>query len=519
MEAAATAIEEIPMGFNGEPGNALRLGCGWHYLERGDAGPYRWTEPEFEIHVGEAAECLAVDYTRPGDFGAADCLITGPDGWVERPVQPIRTKLVIDLDRIAAGAGTLRLSLSKTGRAAGDAREFGLCVHQIELLSGVAANRARRDCADVELPTMVRHLPTELSIAATDRCNLRCVMCGSHHAQKGDNNAGKDEFSGSLIRKVEPLAAGADSVQLHGGGGEPLFNPQFWQLAAGFSRAGGGRSIEIHTNGLLFNERNIARLMDSAITHVSLSFDAASEPMYRRIRGGNFQKLLDNVEHLVAARQRSGRGDLRLTANMTVFVANAHEAAPLVALAQRLGIDAVILMHLNGGEAYDWVETKPDGWIFNYRANLPTAEPRHVRDCMDAAIAAAAALNYELIVDPRLQTLDPVEEPAAPSAESFTATEDAPERPADEMSPPVPEGPGYGDCRTPWHWLNIAANGDVSPCCWARRPLGNLNDAASLAEIWNGRRIRELRHNIRENRVDPEICEGASCVYVTSGKR
>ena len=79
--------------------------------------------------------------------------------------------------------------------------------------------------------------------------------------------------------------------------------------------------------------------------------------------------------------------------------------------------------------------------------------------------------------------------------------------------------PGYGDCRTPWHWLNIAANGDVSPCCWARHPLGNLNDAASLAEIWNGRRIRELRNNIRENRVDPEICEGASCVYVTSSKR
>ena len=425
-----------------------------------------------------------------------------------------RAKLVIDLDRVAASPGTLRLSLSKTGRAPGDAREFGLCVHRVELLSGVAANRARRDCADIEMPTTVRHLPTELSIAATDRCNLRCVMCGSHHAQTGDNNAGKEEFGGALIGKIEPLAAGANSVQLHGGGGEPLFNPQFWQLAAGFSRIG-GRHIEIHTNGLLFNERNIALLMDSAITHVSLSFDAASEPMYRRIRGGNFQKLLDNTGQLVAARQRSGRSDLRLTANMTVFVANAHEAAPLVALAHRLGIDAVILMHLNGGDAYDWVETKPDGWVFDYRANLPTTEPQHVRKCMDAAIAAASALNYELIVDPRLQTLDPGEEGSAPNAEQLMATAEAP---ADAVPPPVPRGPGYGDCRTPWHWLNIAANGDVSPCCWARRPLGNLNDAASLAEIWNGRKIRELRNNIRDNRIDPEICDGASCVYVSAGK-
>lgn len=514
MEAAAApAIAEIPLSVDSMPCEALRLGRGWYYLEQNDAGAsYRWTEPEFEIHVGEAAECLVVEYIRPGDFGDADCLVVGPDGWVEYPVHPRRAKLVIDLAKVAAGPATLRLSLSKTGRASADPREFGLCVHQIALLSGVAANRARRDCADMELPTTVRHLPVELSIAATDKCNLRCVMCGSHHAQKGDNNAGKEEFSGSLIRKVEPLAAAADSVQLHGGGGEPLFNPQFWQLAAGFSRTGGGRNIEIHTNGLLFNERNIALLMESAITHVSLSFDAASEPMYRRVRGGNFQKLLDNAEQLVAARQRSGRSDLRLTANMTMFVANAHEAAPLVALAHRLGIDAVMLMHLNGGDSYDWIETKPDGWVFDYRANLPTADPRHVRQCMDAAGAVAAELNYELIVDPRLQTLDPGEDGPAPA-------EEAEKPPADEAPPPIPRGPCYSDCRTPWNWLNIAANGDVSPCCWARRPLGNLNDTASLAEIWNGRRIRELRHNIRENRIDPEICEGASCVYVTAGAR
>jgi hypothetical protein len=118
MEAAATVVEEIPTGFDGGPSDVLRLGRGWHYLGRGDSGSYRWTEPEFEIHVDEAAECLAVEYTRPGDFGAADCLIIGPDGWVERAVHPLRTKLVIDLKRIAAGPRTLCLSLSKTGRAA-----------------------------------------------------------------------------------------------------------------------------------------------------------------------------------------------------------------------------------------------------------------------------------------------------------------------------------------------------------------------------------------------------------------
>jgi MoaA/NifB/PqqE/SkfB family radical SAM enzyme len=196
---------------------------------------------------------------------------------------------------------------------------------------------------------------------------------------------------------------------------------------------------------------------------------------------------------------------------MTVFLANAHEAAPLVVLAHRLGIDAVMLMHLNGGEAYNWIETKPDGWVFDYRANLPTADPKHIRACLDEAVAAAAALNYELIVDPRLQALMAVGTSGASKPQPA-----APAQPSGEIAPSPPAGSGYGSCRTPWHWLNIAANGDVSPCCWARRPLANLNDAESLAAIWNGRRIRELRQNIRDNRVDPEICEGASCVYVAS---
>jgi hypothetical protein len=171
-------------------------------------------------------------------------------------------------------------------------------------------------------------------------------------------------------------------------------------------------------------------------------------------------------------------------------------------------------MHLNGGDAYDWTETKSDGWVFDYRANLPTAAPRHVRNCVDAAVAEAAALHYELIVDPRLQTLDPGEEPAAPHAEPLTSTESALESAADEAPASAPKGPGYGvevAERTP-----RPAAGRHIP---VRRDIQPMPGCASLAEIWNGRRIRELRHNIRENRVDPEICDGASCVYVTSGKR
>jgi hypothetical protein len=46
-------------------------------------------------------------------------------------------------------------------------------------------NRAKRDAAIAARSAIVDHLPSEMTVAATDRCNLRCVMCGTHHRQEG----------------------------------------------------------------------------------------------------------------------------------------------------------------------------------------------------------------------------------------------------------------------------------------------------------------------------------------------
>jgi hypothetical protein len=281
---------------------------------------------------------------------------------------------------------------------------------------------------------------------------------------------------------------------------------------------------------------------------------------------------------------------------MTVFLANVHEAPALVALAHELGLDAVILMHLNGGDAYDWVETKPDdGWVLDYRANLPEADPKRVAGYIKEARRLATALEIKLTVDSRFDVygISIVETPAIPVSEPAEALVDVetpvtpiaepvdtlvadvpsvpePERPAraearvrkpsgprmalrhllrrstffkivrpgatastGAVAVEVPESaqslpmdaptivepeaapPRYSGCREPWRWLNIAANGDVTPCCWAVRPLGNLNEVSSLEDIWNGQKMIELRDNIRENHVDAHICAGASCVYVS----
>src|ERR1700679_1242109 len=64
------------------------------------------------------------------------------------------------------------------------------------------------------------------------------------------------------------------------------------------------------------------------------------------------------------------------------------------------------------------------------------------------------------------------------------------------------------NCAFPWHWLIIAADGNVMPCSHGSLPLGNLNEN-SLEEIWNGPAIQEVRRSILANQVHPNCkCQG-----------
>ena len=67
-------------------------------------------------------------------------------------------------------------------------------------------------------------------------------------------------------------------------------------------------------------------------------------------------------------------------------------------------------------------------------------------------------------------------------------------------------------CHYPWTWLLVSSNGDAKPCCFSPGSIGNLNDS-SAEEIWNGKKIIELRSYMKENRLHP-ICAGSPCQYI-----
>ncbi|WP_160297927.1 radical SAM/SPASM domain-containing protein, partial [Rhodopseudomonas palustris] len=396
-----------------------------------------------------------IDYARPEQFGETDCRVVSDAGYSSVPIVLGRGKVTIDLAGLGARSGDLiSLDLSRPFRPEGGPRDLGLMVFGVEAPSDHAMNYHKREVGLRELPLVADYTPSEMTIAVTDKCNLRCVTCYAHHGQEGDNNAGLEDFPPELIPKIRDAAMGAARIQIHGGAGEPLMARKFWDWFT-LLEGNPGAKIEFNTNGLTFSSKNIERLLKHNVDHISVSFDAATPETYADIRGGDFARLLANMKELVRQRATSAN-PIRILFNMTVTKANVADAPKLVRLAHEIGVDGVELYHLNSGEAFDWSVAK-NGKVFDYRDNLPENNPELIRPFIEEAIAIAAGLGLYLFVDPRFQV-------------TLYGR-------ANELTEKLPE---YSECRAPWHWMAFEANADVKPCCMAAKPIANLKASSAL---------------------------------------
>jgi MoaA/NifB/PqqE/SkfB family radical SAM enzyme len=241
--------------------------------------------------------------------------------------------------------------------------------------------------------------PTWITLETTAVCNLRCVQCAREYPGGTFEETQMDE---ALFGKLEPFIPYLKHLQLHGLG-EPLLAPLFWQIVENEET----RNIDIvdtNSNGTLFTPRNVDRLLNSALKLVNISLDAATQPTFKKIRGGNLDKIIAGIRRLTTRRaeMRNERPDaefLRIVMNMTLMVENIRELPTFIELASDLGVDEVEVWHLNlrgDGTANDWRITH-DGWEFVYDeqhlSHAPALSNEMVRQATELAKARGIAFN------------------------------------------------------------------------------------------------------------------------------
>lgn len=385
------------------------------------------------------------------------------------------------------------------------------------------------------------HQPLELHVQVASGCNLDCLMCTEHlrppGARHGKNlKVLSEEVFTRLEREVFP-----HSWRVHFGvGGEPMLAPE---LPSWIARArAANQSVYLTTNGTRISTDAIAEILARDLCAIEISIDGATAATYERIRfGARFDVIQRNFERLARARRALApheRAHVRLC--FVIMRSNVHELPLLVELAARYGFDAVAAWHVipvtPEGRA-ESIAAEPELWAgpvaqakrraraLGIAVDLPEyLAPEGARATRSTREEAprSAVIEDMRARDARARAAPPTS--AAHAAAEATPAAAAPEPFVGSAAPAASAGPAVSaafeapgprvHCHMPTLALYLFYDGRVYPCghphVHAGAPLGDLT-RQSFAEVWNGRRYRNLRAGLARGEAPP-VCRGCELV-------
>lgn len=198
-----------------------------------------------------------------------------------------------------------------------------------------AWNRAKLLWAYLARRPRVAALPVEYIVETTAKCNLYCPMCPreTHKQPKAD-------MSGEVFERLVNGAASTAEHMMLIGLGEPFLDPHIFERIEFCHRH--SISALLSTNGTFLDERTAARILDSPLDQMTLSFDGAKKETFEFYRkGANFEKVRDNFVRFARMKRRRG-SKLQVVVQMVCMPGNAGEVGDFMAFWSAIpGVDQV----------------------------------------------------------------------------------------------------------------------------------------------------------------------------------
>ena len=181
-----------------------------------------------------------------------------------------------------------------------------------------AWNRAKLLWGYLRRKSTLKALPVEYIVETTAKCNLYCPMCPRETYKQPKEDMKEEIFK----RLVEESGRSAEHMMLIGLG-EPFMDRQIFDRIEYCARH--KISTLLSTNGTFFDEKTCARLLDTPLEHITLSFDGATKESYEYYRkGAKFEKVRDNFMRF--ARMKNERGaKVQVVVQMVRMERNAGE--------------------------------------------------------------------------------------------------------------------------------------------------------------------------------------------------
>ncbi len=338
--------------------------------------------------------------------------------------------------------------------------------------------------------------PRYVDIRMTNRCNLRCSMCGQWGTNGIYRDAGpeafRDEMDLDVLKGIADEAAGFRPM-FYLWGGEPFLSPNLLPFLEYLKSR--RMLAAINTNGTFLADA-AEDLVRFAPANILVSVDGPRE-VHDRVRGreGTFDKVMAGVERLLALKRERKASKPYVTFVTTVNTANASAFPDVYDIAAELGVDFM-------GLQFGTFTTEETGQAYQER----------MRRCLGCdATSWRGFLSYQSDVDvPAIQEgVRRVRSRKHPFGTYFMPDlepEDVPGYYAGTL--PVK---GCKACIVPWMRTDLLPNGDVYPCIdFPDYIVGNVRETP-LMELWNGPRYVRFRQELQKGLFP--ICGRCSTLY------
>ena len=165
--------------------------------------------------------------------------------------------------------------------------------------------------------------PLFIEIESSYTCNYLCPQCPRQALNHGKvGGIMSDELFNILLDEARKYNLPSMS---YGHGCEPLMRKDIGELIRK-SREAGIIYRKFSTNGYLLTRKLSKELIESGLTVINFSLDAASESTYSKLRiGGDFNKVVDNINVFLDEKKKSGKSYPRVRVSFIVSEENKNE--------------------------------------------------------------------------------------------------------------------------------------------------------------------------------------------------
>ncbi len=216
--------------------------------------------------------------------------------------------------------------------------------------------------------------PTTVVLELVNRCDLECVMC----YQGFRNDAEKFTVNETILDKIFNDFKKNKLSALMLTASEPLLYKHFDKV---LKRAEEAEIMDvfIFTNGNLLNEKNSRLILNSCVTRLFVSIDAATEETYNKVRipvskrlleENRLRKLENNVKNFIKLKNDLNK---RLPLTRVSFVAlkeNSHEVELFKSKWENI-VDSVEIQRETSIKVYDKIKNYRGKELKNYNCNKP----------------------------------------------------------------------------------------------------------------------------------------------------